>query len=102
LDEIRDFGQMRNDILDDISVVSLTISTEKLWILIGTDSDRGDHVGVSVKDGNWQRSLQAPDTYQFITAADCQQSVTGIHCNVGDLCCMTTHCTQQTTRDTAP
>ena len=55
-----------------------------------------------MQDCNRSCSLQAPDAYQLITAADGKQCVAGITRNVSDLCRMTSHCTQQSASLSTP
>ena len=71
-------------------------------LILHTYPNRGNHVAVSVKNGNWHSSLKAPDPYQLVTAANSKQRVACIARNVSDLGCMTTHCTQQTASLSTP
>jgi len=57
---------------------------------------------MSMQDSDGHCSLQTPDAYQFITAADSQQRVACVACNVSDLSRMTTKCTQQSARLRSP
>ena len=67
-----------------------------------TNTEGGDHVGVSLEDGHRGRGLETPHADELVTGSDGKQLIVVADCHVIDLGVMASEGEEKTTRQGAP